>query len=46
MQKADKVEQQLKDRQDQRQAYINKINETQVKLSRVEEQIRKLKGGE
>lgn len=41
--KNEKRIEQLKDRQAYRQSLINKRNETEVKIDRVEEQIKKLK---
>ncbi len=39
-----KVTERLKDRRAQRETYINKINDTQVKLAAVEAEIKKLTG--
>ncbi len=39
----EKTSERLKDRQAQRETYINKINETQIKLARVEEEIKELR---
>lgn len=41
-----RVIEQLKDRQDYRQALIHRRNEIDVKIAHVEEQIQKLKKGE